>query len=129
MSGPAPGALACCAFAVLTMAASLGCSRAGSARLQGHWRGVRAEGVAGDLVGAASAFAAGVSIDVRGDSMTVVQGAHRQVGRYRVIDEDATKVVLTTDADGPLEPHTFVFVNGDTMRWEVLAGKAIVFTR
>jgi hypothetical protein len=105
------------------------CSEGGAARLQGHWHGVRAEGVAGDVAASANAFASGVSIDVRGDSMTVMQGGRRQTGRYRVVQEDATKVVVTTDADGPLELHTFVFADRDTMRWEVLAGKTIVFAR
>jgi hypothetical protein len=107
----------------------VGCSGVGASRLQGHWRGVRADGVGGDVSAAANAFAASVSIDVRGDSMIVTQGSHRQVGRYRVVQEDDAKLVLTTDADGPLEPQTFVFVDGDTMRWDVLAGKGIVFAR
>lgn len=109
--------------------AIVGCSGVGASRLQGHWRGVRADGVGGDVSAAANAFAASVSIDVRGDSMIVTQGAHRQVGRYRVVQEDDTKLILTTDADGPLEPQTFVFVDTDTMRWDVLAGKGIVFAR
>jgi hypothetical protein len=90
---------------------------------------VRAEGIAADVAGPANAFASGVSLDVHGDSMTVMQGGHRQTGRYRVVHEDPTKVVLTTDADGPLEPQTFVFADTETMRWEILTGKAIVFAR
>jgi hypothetical protein len=118
------------AATVLFLAGSIGaCTGAGAARLQGHWRGVRAEGVPGDVAAAANAFATGVSIDVRGDSMSVTQGDHRQVGRYRVVEEDAAKVVLTTDADGPLEPHTFVYVDQDTMRWDAVGGKGIVFVR
>jgi len=105
------------------------CAGAGASRLQGHWRGTRADGVSGDVSAAANAFAASLSIDVTGDSMVVVQGAHRQVGRYRVLEEDGAKLVLSTDTDGPLDPQTFVFVDPDTMRWDVLAGKEIVFTR
>jgi hypothetical protein len=108
---------------------ALGCAGAGAARLQGHWHGVRAEGAFGEAAAAANAFAASTSIDVRGDAMIVTQGGHRQAGRYRVVHEDASKVVLTTDADGPLDPYTFVFVDEDTIRWDVLAGKTIVFSR
>jgi hypothetical protein len=51
------------------------------------------------------------------------------VGRYRVVEQDASKVVFTTDADGPLEPHTFQFVDDDTIRWDAVGGKAIVLSR
>jgi hypothetical protein len=117
------------AGATFAGAAALGCAGGGAARLQGHWHGVRAEGALGEATAAANAFAAATSIEVRGDAMIVTQGGHRQVGRYRVVHEDASKVVLTTDADGPLDPYTFVFVDEDTIRWDVLAGKALVFSR
>jgi hypothetical protein len=120
ISGAAPRAV------VLGMA--LACTGAGSARLQGQWHGVRAEGVAPEVAASANAFASSLSIDVHGASMTVVQGSHRQSGRYRVARDEASEVVVVTDADGPLEPHTFVLA-GDTMRWEILPGKTIVFRR
>jgi hypothetical protein len=108
---------------------SVGCTGSGAVRLQGHWRGVRAEGVSSDVAAAANAFAASLSIEVRGDAMTVTQGARRQAGRYRVVKEDASRIVLTTDADGPLEPHTFVYVDQDTLRWDVVGGRSIVLSR
>jgi hypothetical protein len=46
-----------------------------------------------------------------------------------VVREDATTVVLVTDADGPAAAHTFTFGEDGTMRWAVLAGRSIVFAR
>jgi hypothetical protein len=43
--------------------------------------------------------------------------------------EDGSKVVLTTDGDGPLEPQTFTFLDEGVMRWALLPGKAIVLVR
>ena len=106
-----------------------GCGDPGAARLQGHWRGVHAEGVPAESTGSANAFASALAIDVKGDVMTVTQGTRRQTGRYRVVQEDASRVVLTTDADGPLDPYTFVFVDEDMMRWEALPGRTLVFAR
>jgi hypothetical protein len=120
------------AIAVLATLASLvvACGRGGPSRLEGHWRGVRAEGVPGDAQeAAANAFAAAMELDVKGDSITVSTGKERQSGRFRVVREDKTTLVLTTEKDGPDEPQTFTFVDGRTMRWAVLEGKTIVFVK
>jgi len=104
----------------------IACEEVGSARLQGRWRGVRIEGGGGDR---ANAFALATEIRVDGHSMTVVSPNLTQSGRYRVVREDATTVVLVTDADGPAAAHTFTFGEDGTMRWAVLAGRSIVFAR
>ncbi len=123
-------ALVARALAVATSALLVGaCAFGGSDRLQGHWRGVRAEGVTGESANIAAAFAAGMELDVRGDSISVTTAGQRQAGRYRVVREDANAVVMTTDADGPADPQTFTFPSADTLRWAVLPGKAIVFAR
>jgi hypothetical protein len=105
------------------------CGHAGSSRLEGRWHGVRAEGVFGEAQTAANAFAAATDLDVRGDSITVSTPKEKQSGRYRVVREDKTSLVLTTDKDGPDEPQTFTFVDAKTMKWSVLDGKAIVFVK
>jgi hypothetical protein len=116
------------AAAVASLAAA--CGHAGSSRLEGRWHGVRAEGVYGsDAQAAANAFAAATDLDVRGDSITVSTPKEKQSGRYRVVREDKTTVVLTTDKDGPDEPQTFTFVDAKTLKWSVLDGKAIVFVK
>jgi hypothetical protein len=107
----------------------LGCTRTGSSRLQGRWRGVRAEGVVGDASTAANTFAFHTKLHFEGGEMTVLSPHQAQAGHYRVVREDATSLVLVTDADGPSAPETFTFGADGTMRWAILPGKAIVFAR
>jgi hypothetical protein len=105
------------------------CHGEGASRLQGTWRGVRAEGVAAEASAAANAFATGTELDVKGDALTVITPKDTQSGRYKVVRQDATTLVITTDGDGPGDPQTFVFVDARTLRWAVLEGKSIVFAR
>lgn len=105
------------------------CAPAGSSRLQGRWRGVRAEGVPGEASRSADAFALHTQLRVEGSEMAVVSPHLAQVGRYRVVREDSTTLVLATDVDGPAMPETFTFGADGTMRWAVAPGKAIVFAR
>jgi hypothetical protein len=109
--------------------AAIGCGRSGAARLEGHWRGLRAEGVPGDAQAAANSFAAAMELEVKGDSIRVSTSKDRQSGHYRIVREDKASVVLTTEKDGPDEPQTFTFVDAKTMKWSVLDGKSIVFVR
>jgi hypothetical protein len=105
------------------------CHGDGAPRLQGHWKGVRAEGVAPESAAAANAFATGTELEVTGDKITVSTPKDRQTGRYTVVRQDKTTLVVTTDKDGPKEPQTFTFVDDKTMRWAVLDGKAILFAK
>jgi hypothetical protein len=120
---------------VLALAAScaslvVACGRGGPSRLDGHWHGVRAEGVAGEpQEAAANAFATGMELDIKGDSITVSTAKDRQSGRFRIVREDKAILVLTTEKDGPDEPQTFTFVDTKTMKWAVLEGKTIVFVK
>jgi hypothetical protein len=106
------------------------CGRGGPSRLEGHWRGVRAEGIGGEAQeAAANAFAGAMELDIKGDSITVSTGRDRQSGRFRVVREDKATLILTTEKDGPDEPQTFTFVDAKTMKWAVLEGKTIVFVK
>jgi hypothetical protein len=111
------------------VASAAACHGDGAAKLQGHWRGVRAEGVAGESLPAANAFATGTELEVKGDAITVTTPKDKQSGRYKVMKQDKTTLVITTDKDGPKEPQTFTFVDDKTMRWTVVEGRAIVFAR
>jgi hypothetical protein len=106
----------------------LGCSH-GSARLAGHWRGVRAEGTSNTVEDAASAFAGKLQLDVTGDVVTITTPSGKQSSHYKVVSEDATTTVLVTDTDGPGDPQTFTFVDPKTVRWAIVAGKSIVLTK
>ena len=113
--------------AILSVAAA--CHGDGAARLQGKWRGVRAEGVAADTVAAANAFATATEMDVKGDAITVTTPKDKQSGRYKVVKQDKTMLVITTDKDGADDPQTFTFVDDKTVRWAVLDGKSILFAK
>src|SRR5438105_14108754 len=49
----------------------LACGKSGAARLEGHWKGTRADGVGSEAQGAANSFATQTEIDVKGDVITV----------------------------------------------------------
>jgi hypothetical protein len=120
--------------AIATLLAALGpllaaCHGDGAARLQGKWHGLRAEGVENGAQPAANAFATGTELDVRGDAITVTTPKDKQSGRYKVVRQDKTTLVITTDEDGPSDPQTFTFLDDKTVRWAVLEGKSIVFAK
>ncbi len=123
--------MSACGAKVMALAAlGIGCAvPTGSERLEGRWVGVRAEGTSVDTSSAANAFAASTELDFHHDMLTVTTPAATQSGRYRVVREDARRVVITTDRDGPEQMQTFVFANDETMRWAVLEGKSIVLAR
>lgn len=105
-----------------------GCGQ-GSKRLTGHWRGVRAEGVAADVQSAANAFAGKMQIDVSNDVISVTTATDKQSGHYKTVREDSHTVVIVTDKDGPTDEQAFSFVDAKTMRWTVTDGKTIVFMK
>ncbi len=107
----------------------IACGGSGSRRLQGTWKGKNAEGVPAAAVASANAFATHVSFEVKGDVITVTTPKDVQAGHYKVVTDDGPKLVITTDKDGPNEPQTFTFVDDRTVKWAVLDGQAIVFTR
>ena len=116
------------AFALALVAA--GCKH-GSAKLEGRWRGMRAEGVTADVQAQADAFAVGTEIEVKGDSIAVITPAAKakQTGKYKVVKEEKTVVVLYTEADGQTDPQTFTFVDEKTMKWTIVDGKTITFKK
>jgi protein-disulfide isomerase len=119
-------------LAGLTLISAMGvaaCKRSGAARLEGHWKGTRADGVSADAQTAANAFATQTEIDVKGDVITVVTPKEHQAGKYKVVKDDKTQVVIITDKDGADDAQTFTFVDDKTMKWNVLEGKTITFVR
>jgi hypothetical protein len=90
---------------------------------------VRAEGATAETLAAANAFARATELDFHRDFLTVKTPASTQSGRYQVVRQDATRVVITTDRDGPDKEQTFLLAGDRTMRWAVLDGRAIVLER
>jgi hypothetical protein len=119
--------LAICAI----VTGALGCKHGGSAKLEGHWKGTRAEGVAAAQQDAANAFALQTEITAKGDKITVSTPQSKgQQATYIVDDENKTTLVLHTDKDGPASTETFQF-NGDgkSMTWRLGEGRTITFQK
>jgi hypothetical protein len=115
--------------AVAIALAALACERTGCPRLEGRWRGVRAESTLGESVAAATQFAQKTQLDVRGDTLTMTTPTETQSGRYRVVYENETSVTITTDKDGPDAPQTFTFEGPRALRWLAQEGESMVFAR
>ncbi len=115
----------------LAIALAVGCKHPGSAKLEGHWRGTRADGVGGTAADAANNFALQTEIIARGNQITVTTPSTKgQQGTYVVDDENKTTVVLHTDKDGPANKETFHFTeDGKQMTWQLGEGRTIVFKK
>jgi hypothetical protein len=120
----------------IALAAALGasaasCKSSGSAKLEGRWRGQRADGVVPEMQPQANAFAAGTEIIAKGDQIAISTpaGKHPQ-STYAVDSEDKGSVVIHTEKDGATARETFTFSDdGKTMTWRVDANRTIVFTK
>jgi hypothetical protein len=117
------------ALALGAVLAASGCKKSGSPRLEGHWRGSKAEGVTSDVQAAANTFALDTELDVKGEAISVRTPKGKQSGKFKVVREDKKSVVIITDADGPKDEQTFTFDDERTMRWKVVEGKTISFHR
>jgi hypothetical protein len=117
-------------LAVLSCLAVSACrAPASSDRLEGRWSGVRAEGVSAEATAPATAFATSTELEFRRNEITVTTSKETQSGRYQLVREDPSSVVIATDLDGLAHPQTFVFGGDETLRWVLPEGKAIVFVK
>ena len=105
------------------------CRGGGSARLEGRWKGTKAEGVAPEAQARANDFAGQTELEVKGDSITVTFPKDKQSGKYKVVSETKSTVVIVTDRDGDSDKQTFTFVDDKTMKWTVIDGKTITFAK
>jgi hypothetical protein len=115
-------------LALVALAALAGCSH-GSSNLAGHWRGVRSEGVRGDVLDATNTFATHMRFDVKGDVITMTTAKDTRTDHYTVVQEDKTRTVIFTDTDGESDPQTFTFTDATTMKWAVANGSTVVFVK
>ena len=100
------------------------CKHSGSAKLEGRWRGTRAEGVPPAVQEAANTFATQTEIVAKGSSITISSAT------FTVDDENKTTLVVHTDKDGLANKETFAFADeGKTMTWRLGEGRSIVFTK
>ena len=72
-----------------------------SPRLEGRWIGIRAEGVSPEARSAANAFATSTELEFRRNEITVATAKQTQSGRYQLVREEPSAIVIATDLDGP----------------------------
>jgi hypothetical protein len=107
----------------------LGCKHPGSQKLEGRWKGQKAEGVPENVQVAANAFAIGTEIIARGNQIAIqTPGKQTPAATYFVDKEDATTVVIHTDRDRSTETFTFN-EKADEMTWKIDAERSIVFKK
>jgi hypothetical protein len=117
-------------FALLALAiVGAACRPTGAARLEGKWKGIRAEGVAAEAQATANAFAAQMELEVKGENISVATVSGKHESKFRVVREDKSTLVIVTEKDGPDDKQTFTFVDDRTVKWQVLEGKTITFAR
>ena len=105
------------------------CKGGSGAKLEGHWRGIKATGVPADQVGAANLFASAMELEFKGEQVSVHTGSDKQSARFKIVKDDKTAVTITTDQDGPDDPQIFTFMDDHTMTWAIAPGKSIQFQK
>jgi hypothetical protein len=112
----------------LLSAAASGCKHQGSPKLEGHWRGVRVEGVAPESQAGANAFAVGTELLAKGDQVAMAAPGQKRIqATYTVDSEDKNSLVIHTDKDGS---QTLTFsADGKTMTWAVDERRKMTFQR
>lgn len=116
--------------ALLVATLLVACSN-GSKKLQGRWKGTTVVGITPDRTVAAQAFALDTEIIAQGDRITISTPPRKQAlaAKYTILEEDKTRLVISTDKDGPQLRETFIFTDTETMRWDLGDGRGIVFRR
>ncbi len=114
----------------LLSASAIGCKHP-SSKLEGHWKGTRADGVPAGAQDAANAFATQTEIVARGTTITIsTPGTKGQQGTFVVDSESPSVVLVHTDKDGPANKETFSFTDdGKTMTWRLGDGRTMTFQK
>jgi hypothetical protein len=112
------------AFLVLAACAK----HTGSQKLEGHWRGQKADGVPDTAQVPANTFAAATEIFAQGNQIAIQTPAGRPpAATYTIDKEDANTLVIHTDRDGT---ETFSFnAQGNVMVWKIDAQRSITFVK
>ncbi len=117
-------------FAALTLALLFACTKHGaSAKLEGHWKGQRVDGVPPEAQANANAFAIGTDIIAKGNQIAFSTPAQKGLqATFTIESEDKSSVVLRTDkGDGP---QTLSFSeDGRTMSWQIDDKRRMVFLK
>ncbi len=106
-----------------------GCHKGGSPRLEGKWRGAKAEGILPASQAAANQFAMDTEVEFAGNQVTVRTPSSKQADKYKVVREDKRSIMIQTDKDGPNDLQTFTFDTERAMRWQILPGMTVSFLK
>lgn len=107
----------------------LAACRHGSPKLEGHWKGVRAEGVEPGGQSNGAMFATSTEIIAQGDKIAIQTQAGRSPTTTYVVDkEDATTLVIHTAGDPTAETFTFN-EKADQMTWRIDSTRTITFKK
>ena len=121
-------------LALVAVAATsvVGCGREPRERLQGKWRGIGIEGLAGDQEAKADGWAKGPRLEFAGNKVTVTMPAESpRSGTFRVAQADGDKLkVQFKRPEGGEDLTDFKFDKDGTLRWrvgeaEVVMSKAV----
>lgn len=114
---------------LFVLLATLGCKHPGSQKLEGRWRGQKAEGVPETAQLPANAFALNTEITAQGNQIAVRVPPGESVGATYFVDrEDALMLVLHTDRDSATETFTFN-EKADVMVWKIDAQRSMTFKK
>jgi hypothetical protein len=107
----------------------MACHKVGSPRLEGKWRGGKADGVLPAAQANATQFALDTELEFSGENIIVRTTNAKQSAKYKVVREDKRSIIIETDRDGPSDPQTFTFDDERSMRWQILPGKTLSFVK
>jgi hypothetical protein len=111
---------------VLSLGLAASACHKGSSRLEGHWRGIRADGTPPAVLGQATAFASELELVASGNRITVVSGGRERTIEYTIQKESGAELVVVL---GGADLETFTFVDDKTMRWAVTEGASVTFMK
>lgn len=112
-------------------AASSGCQKTASERILGKWKGAKADGVVPEAQALANEAANGIELEFKKEVVTIRPAKDKDpmTARYVVLREDKRSVVVVTEGDGTRDEQTLTLDDDATMRWQVMQGKTVTFSR
>lgn len=113
----------------MVLASLPACRRAGSAKLDGRWKGVRTEGASAERRGRANAFAMGTQLLAHENRISIAVPGAAEEATYVVEKETDEEIVVRSEADGAAPSETFeISKDGATLKWRV-DDRSIVFAK
>jgi hypothetical protein len=103
----------------------LSACKGGSPRLEGHWKGAKAEGVPVEQEAAATQYAQSLELWFKGDSLTVQSAGAKRAGNFKVVKDEPDQVTIKSTFANVEQQEVFVIVDANTVRWTVAQGRMV----